>query len=444
MKSPNLPAVSFASLLLIAATLPQDPLPGLQDGALQDAEQDAEQDALAPIGSETDVVVQQLQDLGYASDDSISGAQDSLKQEFVFESDPALDASEQDIPSLEDGYQLGYDSESAFDDRFLGRSTNRSAPVYGKGWPIGRLDTVFPAGLERTQIADVGRFSFGVRASRTEWEGNRDSRTNLSTQQIFDQGFTIAGTDLLERRLEVDAVYGLNRHWTLFATLPFIERELTYEQLGTGSSSTSNSGLGDIILGGRYTDTNTKKELLQYSIGLEIPTGDYDERGNYAGEVNTHLPFPLQIGTGSFRLQPGASYVRAFKGWSLGLRGEGRIHLDRNSDNWAVGDSFQANVWAATAFTDHISGNVGLQAEWRGDYHGDAPELDFTRSPLEDESRQGGSLLEIIVGLGADLSGSYASANRIDLEIGFPVDEWLSGPGLSRETSFLVSWKLGI
>ena len=93
--------------------------------------------------------------------------------------------------------------------------------------------------------------------------------------------------------------------------------------------------------------------------------------------------------------------------------------------------------------TKSISGNVGLQAEWRGDFHGDADDLDANRSSLENEALQGGSLLEIIVGLGADLSSSYAGANRLDVEVGFPVDEWLSGPNFRRETSVLLSWKIG-
>ena len=55
----------------------------------------------------------------------------------------------------------------------------------------------------------------------------------------------------------------------------------------------------------------------------------------------------------------------------------------------------------------------------------------------------GGSLVQLIVGASADLSDSYAAANRISLSVGVPLDEWLDGPGLSREVSFTAGWQIG-
>ncbi len=363
------------------------------------------------------------------------------------ELDSSLEIPEEgEIPTLEDGYgyDYDYDSESPFDDRFSRASLSEERPVYGDGWKIWRLDGVLPPGLQRGQIVDVGRFGVSVRYSQTEWDEQRDGTDDLSSEELFSRGYQLAATNLEEQRIELDLVYGLDDRWTLYGTVPFIDRELEYDIDTGGSAVSDNSGIGDVILGGRYTARANDQELLSYFVGLGLPTGSHDERGNYAGDSNAYLPFNLQLGSGTFDLHPGVSYVRMLDTWSVGVRGEAQVHLERNSDNWAVGDTFQLNAWAAKALSRSLTGNVGLQADWRGDYLGDENELDFSRSSIEDVTRQRGSVVSLVLGIAADFSRSYAGANRLGLEVQLPLVDRVDGPNLARETTFLVSWNIGL
>ena len=361
-----------------------------------------------------------------------------------------LDPSESQAPKHAEHGLAGDDTQTLGDSYERPRHAAQEKPkrerlpVYANGWQVWRRDGVLPMGLPHGGLVDVGQFGLEWRSSSTTWEGMRDGREDLSSQDLFDAGYSLAGTKLTENRLELDFLYGLAPQWILFATVPLIDRELTYDLAGGGSARSTSSGLGDIILGGRYAAHADEQHLLQYTLALGLPTGDYNQRGSYAGNTDAVLPYPLQLGTGTVDLYPGLTYLHARKRWTLGVRSEARIRLGRNSDQWAVSDSFRADIWASRTLTDALTGDVRLQANWWGDFHGDAPDLDKDRSPLENASRQGGSLVQVVFGLAADFSDSYAGRNRLGIEVGLPIDERLDGPGLSRQISLLLSWRLGL
>lgn len=365
-------------------------------------------------------------------------AQDLPSTEPPVEESSDESHQDQGSPTLEDGD--GHTESDAADES----KEAEDLPVYADGWQVWRRDGVLPAGLAHGGLVDVGQFGLELRYSHTTWSGMRDGRQNFSSQELFDSGYSIVGTELRESRLEIDLLYGLDPRWILYATLPVIERELSYDMAAGGSRRTDSSGIGDIKFGGRYAARADKSHQLQYTFGVSLPTGDYDERGSYAGNSNALLPYALQLGTGTVDLYPGITFLRMHDNWTFGARSEARVHLRRNSDDWAVSDSLQADAWASKTLTEDLVGDVRLQANWWGDYHGSAPELNRARSPLEDASRQGGSLVQIVLGLAVDFSDSYAGRNRLGIEIGVPIDEWVDGPGLSRRTSLLLSWRLGL
>lgn len=364
-------------------------------------------------------------------------AQDLPATEPPVEESSAESHQQDGFPTLEEGYgnaeAEGADSQQSED-----------LPVYTDGWSVWRRDGVLPGGLAHGALVDVGQFGVELRYSQTSWSGMRDSRDDLTSQELFATGYSIVGTKLEESRLEIDFLYGLDPRWVLYGTLPVIERELSYDMAAGGSRTANSSGIGDIKFGGRYAARADQYHQLQYTIGISLPTGDHDGRASYAGNSDALLPYVLQLGSGTVDLYPGITYLRMHEDWTLGARSEARVHVRRNSDDWAVSDSLRADVWASKTLTQDLTGDVRVQANWWGDYHGSAPDFDRTRSPLEDSSRQGGSLVQLVFGLAIDFSDSYAGRNRLGIEIGVPIDEWLDGPGLSRRTSLLLSWRLGL
>lgn len=114
--------------------------------------------------------------------------------------------------------------------------------------------------------------------------------------------FTRSGDDPGNNRLvvNVDALvsvlaYGASEKLALFATLPYLKKELRQ----SGGVRRSSKGLGDLTIFGRYTlfqrDGIGRTLRLGAIAGIKAPTGDDDET-----DALGRLPIPLQSGTGSW------------------------------------------------------------------------------------------------------------------------------------------------
>lgn len=299
-----------------------------------------------------------------------------------------------------------------------------------------------PIGIPRAALVPQGHVGVAVRVQQTSWDGMRDGRDDISNaEQQAQFGFTTFGEELEENRVEVDVQYGLEGGWRVFATLPFLDRELDWTNAGGGAGTASASGLGDVVLGAAYTPVIEDDRLLDLQLGLSVPTGDFDARGDYAGVTDTVLPYAVQIGTGTLDLHPSVTFQKRERSFVWGARLGGRFHTEKNSDGWARSDEARLDLWATTPLADRLVGTARLQGNWWGDLHGDSDELTETRSALEDPHRQRGSLLQVVVGVAWDILPPATHRNRLELEFGIPFDEWLDGPALSRDTSLLLGWR---
>ena len=208
---------------------------------------------------------------------------------------------------------------------------------------------------------------------------------------------------MTETSVEVDMQYGLQDGWRLFATLPFLDRELDWTNAGGGSGTASNTGLGDVVLGAAYTPVIRDDRIVDLQLGLSLPTGDFDARDDYAGATDTVLPYAMQLGTGTVDLHPSVSLMKRERSFVWGARLGGRFHTDKNSDGWARSDEMRLDLWGSVPLADRFVGTARLRGDWWGDLHGNSDDLDETRSALEDPHRQRGSLVQVVLGVAWDI-----------------------------------------
>ncbi len=297
-----------------------------------------------------------------------------------------------------------------------------------------------PIGIPLSRQVATGQWALVVRASQDRYDGLRDSRDDLSTAEAFAGGYTIAPTERADSRLEIEALFGLDERWDLYALLPYSARDLDYESSLTGPADVDTHGLGDIQIGGIFRSYDVDGTRLSYLIGVSIPTGDVSEKGDYAGLIETKLPYDLQQGTGTFDLHPGVLWESRKGELLMGARAEGRIHMEtENDEGYFWSNSMRVDLWAGTELADDLTGTLRVRADWWGDLHSFDADLDPTQSPGEDSLRQGGTRVNLYGGVSWDLNDERTQ--QLGLEVGVPVDEWLDGPQLSQELSLLLGWR---
>lgn len=301
--------------------------------------------------------------------------------------------------------------------------------------------TFAPIGVPLAQHVNTGQFALNVRASQNTFEGLRDSRKDLSSADVFARGFAIAPSEGADRRFELEALFGFDQRWDIYFVIPYSTHDYEQDLTLGGTSDVESDGLGDIQIGGVFRSYDHGPTRISYMAGISLPTGKVNETGQYDGLADTKLPYPLQLGSGTFDLIPGVLLESTRGDVQWGARASGRIHLQSAHDeNWFRSNSGRLDLWAGTEVGEDLHGTLRAQADWWGDLHGSDPDLVQLRNPLEDPLRQGGSRVTIFGGLGKDLD--KAGNNHLGIEVGFPVEEWLDGPAPSQDWMAVIGWRL--
>ena len=317
------------------------------------------------------------------------------------------------------------------------------AQVHMPSFDVMRQDSVAPLGIPYHDVLEPDDWVFRFTYRRNTLDGARDSRDDQSSQDLFGDGYSVAPTEGDESIYDFELLYGLDERWTLFAELPIVAREMDFEQSGGGADFSSDAGgLGDLFVGGIWRWRETQRTRTNVHVAVGVPTGAFDESDTYAGASGQLLPYPLQPGGGVWAGRLGISHSELEDTWSWGVGTSGTGLLGKNSDDWGQSRYLRFDAWTACPLTNNLIGSLRTQLDSWGDVHGKADELVPTRNPQEDSHRQGGARVDVFAGIALDLSDTEPGSNRLSLEIGMPVHEWLDGPALSREAALLFGWRV--
>lgn len=310
-------------------------------------------------------------------------------------------------------------------------------------WEFSRIDAVPPASLFHTVAMVEDDWMIGYRFFYQSYDGMRDGRHDKSTSDLLgpSTGYTSTPKDMTTQTHVFEGLYGYDDDWTLFAMVPYVRKDMTTATL-TGDYDTDAEGIGDLRIGVIRTLEEKENSMFRAHLGLGIPTGSYDERDHDNTGQNITLPYMMQLGTGTYDLYPGATYMRQMDGWTWGVQTYGRVHIGKNDDDWAVSDWNQLSGWYSKEVSETVAASLRLSLFSWGDDHGENEDLDPDTNPANDPHRQGGDRLDLFGGMNFELGDGYDQLHRLAFEVGVPVDEWLDGPQLSTEWLATVGWQL--
>lgn len=300
-----------------------------------------------------------------------------------------------------------------------------------------RPDGHGPIGVMGDHMHTRGKWMVSLRAMRMHMEGMRDGTDGLSRQEVLAEGFLVTPTEMDMDMVMLGAMYAPSDDWTLTAMLPYVRKEMEHVD-GMGAEFTAESeGLGDVRVGGLYRVLDRGGHRLLLNLGLSLPTGAIDVRDDAHHATNSKLPYPMQLGTGTFDLLPGATYVGQGSSWSFGLQAIPRLHLGENDEGYRRGNRVDATAWLARRLgAASVSGRVAF-AHW-GRIHGADDDLDPNMIPTADPTLQGGDRVDLLLGL----NWATDPGSRLALEVGAPVWQDLDGPQLETDWIATFGWQV--
>lgn len=292
-----------------------------------------------------------------------------------------------------------------------------------------------------SETLPAGGWRFAYRFQRQTFDGLRDGRDDISSDNAESRGYAEIPEEMTWTTHTFELSYGIEDRTTAFVSLPWVQKDLDGHENGGDGYSQSTDGIGDAVIGvvRQFRDNDRGGHLVAH-LGLGLPTGSTDEKDSAPGGGKERLSYPMQLGTGTVHLLPGVYWIQPEGAWTWGVGARWRVHLDDNDEGYAPGDTALFQAWASRALGNDLVGTLRLSNSSWGDYHREDDRLDPDQSPLNDEHRQGGNRTDVSAGLAWELGGNER-ANRFELELGVPVDEWLDGPQMSTDWLLSAGWR---
>jgi len=256
------------------------------------------------------------------------------------------------------------------------------------------------------------------------------------------QDWEMAATELSVVRHELEIRAGILDWLGASLRLPVETRSATFvtQQFSVGSVSTTEFGDPELHL--LYGLHDMWPYRAHISLGVSAPTGPTDTRGVLPNAPSERrlLPYPLQIGDGTWALLPAATFVAENAAGTVGMRAQARIPLGENNRGWTRGTEVNADLWMGYRFSPWISGSARLSFTQLGNVSGIDMAMNPLSSPLAHPDVQGGNRVALPIGVNILFPQGPLRGNRLSAEVFLPVRQDLDGPQVKPSYGLTVSW----
>jgi len=324
-------------------------------------------------------------------------------------------------------------------------TSSLSSTVAFAHWDGARPDAHAPIGVMADHTHKTGEWMFSYRVMYMEMDGNRDGTDRLSTSEVLSQ-FMVAPKNMDMEMHMLGAMYAPHDDLTLNIMVPYIKNSMDHINRMGAEFETVGEGLGDISVGGIFNltqwkssgDTQIQHRLLA-NLSLGLPTGEDDIRDDTL-MPNVKLPYPMQVGSGTYNLMPGITYLgQQINGnYSWGAQAMATIHTGHNDEGYRRGDRIQLTGWLARVLSDNVSASARLSASAWDEIHGEDDQLSPMLVQTANTDLLTGQRADFGLGLNVKVPGT---GHRFAIEASRPVWQDLDGPQLETDMIITVGWQ---
>ncbi len=294
----------------------------------------------------------------------------------------------------------------------------------------------------------AGEFMLSVRHMTMSMEGHREGEDALTSQEVFDRGFSAAATSMDMDMEMLGLMYAPSDSVTLMFMANYLEldmemmmnphAEMDGMHMGHGMDmSHSASGWGDLSLTALVKGWQSGKQKMHWNLGLSAPTGSVTEMMHGA-----FLPYGMQLGSGTWDAKVGATYTGLAEGFGWGAQALGTVRLeDGGESGFSRADALEASAWGSWLIDSSwsLSGRLKYSAEGSlgGHYNG----AHSHSGPPHFQANYGGDILEAIFGINYLWTDGALKGHRLALEYSEPIYQQLNGVGMNREDALTLGWQ---
>ena len=318
----------------------------------------------------------------------------------------------------------------------------------GEDTPQVRPDSHAPIDVMGDHAHKQGELMLSYRLMHMVMNGLLDDTTRVETTTVL-KDFMMAPTTMTMQSHMFGAMFAPHNRVTLMAMTSylcnFMEMEAAHihthggHDHPVGHHEMSSAGIGDVKAETLVTLFHTPALNMLLNGGISLPTGSIEKNNSTEATI---LPYPMQLGSGSFELHPGLTVLGYHRDtWSYGGQIRGKFRLNENARGYRLGPSVSATAWGAYRLAAwlSVSGRFSL-SHWEN-IAGSDPELNVNRSPTHRPDLRAGTRVDVTVGCNAMVPNGVLAGQRIAVELRMPVYQNLAGPQLKTDWGVVLGWQ---
>jgi hypothetical protein len=305
-------------------------------------------------------------------------------------------------------------------------------------WTSSRVDGHAPIGVMGDHRHEAGEIMLSLRYMPMTMEGSRVGTASIANSEIVSatgQNFMATPTRMTMKMVMAGAMYAPTDRITLTAMLPYLDNSMDHVTRAGGAFSTASSGLGDVGLGALVGLGAWGNQSAHLNLGVSLPTGSIEAMGVLPTSNGSavQLPYPMQLGSGTFDVKPGITWLGQQPDWSWGMQASGTLRMGENSRGWTLGNRADATAWLGVPVAHNLSFSArGALSSW-GDIDGmeSAASVNPSVVPTARTDLRGGTRFD--AGVGVNWYAHRPSGLRFAAELLKPVYQKLHGPQLETD-----------
>jgi len=299
-----------------------------------------------------------------------------------------------------------------------------------------KLTATNPVGINHTHTGGEWMVSYGY--MHMEMGGNLNGTSDVSTADVLAD-FAIAPLSMTMDMNMAMVMYAPTDKVTLMLMVPQVSKSMNLITGGGTRFTTRSSGLGDIQLTSLIGLHEEGMHQFHMTVGASLPTGSIDEMDATPAGFSI-LPYPMQLGSGTYDLITGITYIGEKDDWSWGVDAEALIRIGKNDRAYRLGDEFTGTLFTTYQVSEHFTLTLKTNAKTWGNINGADPALNPAMVPTADPNLRGGTRFDIVGGVNFFQDEGFFEGHRLAIEIGLPYYQDLDGPQLETDWIFSFEW----
>lgn len=327
-----------------------------------------------------------------------------------------------------------------------------------------------PIGVMADHAHKKGEVMLSMRAMHMEMEGSQIGTDSVSPDIIATTipnrfasvpgqppTLRIVPTEMRTDMYMLGAMHAPSDAVTLMVMGSYIEKEMDHITFqgaaGTtqlGNFTTNPTGIGDLKVAalfpllGHPDPAADKRDELTLKAGISVPTGSITQTDDIltpmGGTPTVRVPYMMQLGTGTWDLEPALTYKARRGQMGFGVQGSASIKLGRNDQSYSFGDVYEGTAWVSYRPAQWVSFSGRAKARSTNRVDGIDPMI---VGPVQTANPdfQGGERLDLIAGVNLVATGGPLAGHRLGIELGAPVYQDLNGPQLAGDWMLTVGWQ---